>query len=320
MQILDKTVEVKLFFDMMRIRMIEEKIAEKYTEQQMRCPVHLSVGQEAIAVGVCSSLEKEDMIMSTHRAHAHYLAKGGSLKAMIAEIYGKKDGCTMGRGGSMHLLDLDVNMMGSTPIVAGSLPVGVGLAFGLWMQGIKDKVVAIFFGEGATEEGVWAECINFASLKQLPVLFICENNFYSVNTRLTERQSNKRDLVKIVEAHGIKAEKGFGNDVEEVYALTKEAVSAIKKGEGPFFLEFSTYRVKEHCGPNVEPFFPKAEVDYWAKNCPIVTYEERLRRKNLLSNDDVVEMKNMIEEEMKEAFAFASSSEYPLFNLEGVYA
>ena len=171
----EEKISLDLFREMLRIRMIEEAIAGRYSEQQMRCPVHLSIGQEAVAVGVCKAILHSDYLISNHRAHAHYLAKGGSLKAMIAEIYGKQTGCCNGRGGSMHLVDQSVGMLGSTPIVGGSIPVAVGLAFATQLQR-KEQITIVFFGEGATEEGVFAECLNFPALRKLPILFVCGNN------------------------------------------------------------------------------------------------------------------------------------------------
>jgi len=183
---IDPKLRLDFYRRMLRIRMVEEAIADRYAEQEMRCPVHLSIGQEAIAVGVCSALEFRDYVMSTHRGHAHYLAKGGDLKALLAEIYGRATGCASGKGGSMHLVDLSVNMLGTTPIVGSTLPVAVGTAFATRMRH-QDNITVVFFGEGATEEGVFAESINFAALKRLPVIFVCENNLYSVYTRSIRR-------------------------------------------------------------------------------------------------------------------------------------
>ena len=168
---------------MLRIRLIEEGIADLYPEQEMRCPVHLCIGQEAIPVGVCSNLLREDIVMGNHRSHGHYLAKGGDLKAMMAEIYGKSTGCSKGIGGSMHLIDLSVSFLGTTPIVASIIPVAVGTAFASWLNN-ENRVTVIFLGRAATEEGVFTECLNFASLKKLPVVFISEDNFFSVYSPL----------------------------------------------------------------------------------------------------------------------------------------
>lgn len=290
-EVITQTLQTQL----LRIRMIEESIADRYHEQKMRCPVHLSIGQEAIAVGVCSQLKQTDYAVSGHRAHAHYLAKGGGLKKMVAEIYGKKTGCCQGRGGSMHLVDLSVGFLGSTPIVGGSIPVGVGAAFGSMLQG-EARLVTIFLGEGATEEGVFAECLNFAALKKLPILFVCENNLYSVYSPLCVRQPEERSLPLLAEAHGIFALEGDGNDLETVMTLAEKGVSHIREGKGPCLLELSTYRFREHCGPHLDPYQPEEEVRYWQERDPLNEIE--IDRREIL-------------QEIEEAFAFAEVSPFP---------
>ncbi len=188
---------------MLRIRRVEEVLADRYAEQEMRCPMHLCIGQEAIAVGVCAVLNNRDKVFSNHRAHGHYLAKGGDLDAMVAELYGKSTGCAGGRGGSMHLIDLQVGFMGATPIVGGTVPLSVGSA---WADQLldNDQVTVVFFGDGCFEEGVMHESLNFAALHQLPVIFVCENNDFSVYTHRNERQPD-RPIYKIAEAHGLSA-------------------------------------------------------------------------------------------------------------------
>lgn len=313
-----------LLRQMLRIRLVEEGLAQRYPEQQMRCPVHLSIGQEAVAVGVCAALATHDYLLSTHRAHAHYLAKGGDLKAMVAEIYGKATGCTAGRGGSMHLIDLSVNILGSTPIVGGTLPVALGVAFGAWLIG-EDRVTVVFFGEGSTEEGVFAECVNFAALKKLPILFVCENNLYSVYSPLSVRQPRERDRAALVRAHGIEASVGDGNDVEEVYRTTAAVVQRIHQAQGPAYLEFNTYRWREHCGPNFDNdigYRTEAEFQEWRKRCPVEKQSARLLAEGLVLEPALAEMKREIVAEIEEAFAFAKASPFPAPEslLEGVYA
>ena len=193
---------------MLRIRLVEESIANKYSEQKMRCPTHLSIGQEAIAVGVCANLTSQDQVLSTHRAHAHYLAKGGCLNSMMAEIYGKASGCSKGMGGSMHLIDTSVGFMGSTAIVGNTIPVAVGLALEKKLAR-KKSIACVFFGDGATEEGAFYESINFAIIHSLPILFICENNLYSVYSGLEVRQPVDRKIHKMVRAMGISAQHGL---------------------------------------------------------------------------------------------------------------
>ena len=191
-----ETIATQLFESMVRIRQIEEAIADHYSEQEMRCPVHLSIGQEGAAVGVCAALRSSDMAMSGHRSHAHYLAKGGNLLAMIAEIYGRQTGCSGGRGGSMHLVDLAAGFMGAVPIVGSTIPIATGLAFAERQKGGSRLTVA-FLGEAATEEGVFHESANFASLHQLPIVYVCENNLYSVYSPMQVRQPAHREVMDL---------------------------------------------------------------------------------------------------------------------------
>lgn len=310
MTLIESSPSLDLYREVLRIRLIEEAIAERYREQKMRCPVHLSIGQEAVAVGVCKAALHSDYLISNHRAHAHYLAKGGSLKAMIAEIYGKKDGCCGGRGGSMHLVDRSVGMLGSTPIVGGSLPVALGLAFATQLKK-ENHVTIVFFGEGSTEEGVFGECLNFAALRKLPVLFVCENNLYSVYSPLNVRQPSERDRVAIARAHGIQSQVGNGNDVEEVYQMGKEAIDSIREGKGPIFLEFDTYRHREHCGPfydNHIGYRTEEEFQTWEKKCPL--------KHPRFSQHETEVIRSEILLEIKEAFEFAEKSPFPQFDPE----
>lgn len=313
---MDKDFQKKLYYSMLRIRMIEEAIAARYHEQEMRCPVHLSIGQEAIAVGVCANLGKDDYVMSTHRAHAHYLAKGGNLHAMIAEIYGKVTGCSKGKGGSQHLIDIDAGFLGSTPIVGSIIPIAVGSAFGSVMKG-KDIITACFFGDAATEEGVFTECLNFAALKNIPVLFICENNYFSVYTPLIDRQPPGRSNVAIAKAIGIYADKGNGNNIIEILEKSAAAVKYIRDGNGPVYIEFDTYRWREHCGPNFDNDLGyRTEEEYldWRKRCPIEQFEGILKEEGILHDDETEQMTKRINLEIEEAFQFAKSSPFPSEN------
>lgn len=311
-------LELDLFYDILRIRRIEEAIADRYSEQKMRCPMHLSIGQEAIAVGVCKALSKEDRMVSHHRCHAHYLAKGGNLNKMIAELHGKQTGCSFGRAGSMHLVDLSARMYGSSAIAGNTIPIGVGLALASLMQK-KTFLTTIFLGDGATEEGAFAESLNFASLKNLPVLFVCENNLYSMSTPLSSRQSTARDRVKIAEANGLLAQKGKGNDVEEVYALTQQAVAHIRDQKGPVYIEFETYRFRSHTGPKNDThlgYRPEEELAHWKAQCPLKIYQEHLTKKKVLKPETLASMEAKVHAEIDYAFSFAEESPYPEFDLD----
>ena len=304
---------LELYRQMARIRAIEERIAERYPEQQMRCPVHLSIGQEAIAVGVSAALGPADYVLSTHRSHAHYLAKGGDLRRFIAEVYGRATGCCGGHGGSMHLIDLSVNMLGSTPIVGNIVPVATGVAFATWMRGGHD-VTVVYLGDGATEEGTFAESINFAALKSLPIVFVVENNFFSVYSPLNVRQPKGRDVVALGGSHGILGARGDGNDVEEVYSLAATAVSHARSGKGPYVLELETYRWREHCGAEYDNhlgYRSIEEFEAWHARDPLAAMERRLIENGSLNIGDVELMARENGAEIDAAFEYAISSPFP---------
>ena len=296
----------RLYESMLRIRLVEESIAERYSEEKMRCPTHLSIGQEAISVGVCSNLSIEDKVLSTHRAHAHYLAKGGCLKSMLAEIYGKVTGCSKGMGGSMHLIDKSVGFMGSTAIVGNTIPVAVGLGLALKLK--KEKLIScVFFGDAAIEEGVFFESINFAIIHKLPVLFICENNLYSVYSGLDVRQPKGRKIFEMVKALGIETDHGDGNKIEEVYKKTSFAKKKILEGKGPQFIEFETYRHREHCGPNYDNtlgYREEKEFLAWKNRDPLRSFFEN-------ETDLDSEIMSRISKEIEQAHEFADKSDYP---------
>ena len=297
----------KLFESMLRIRLVEESIANKYSEQKMRCPTHLSIGQEAIAVGVCANLTSQDQVLSTHRAHAHYLAKGGCLNSMMAEIYGKASGCSKGMGGSMHLIDTSVGFMGSTAIVGNTIPVAVGLALEKKLTR-KKSIACVFFGDGATEEGAFYESVNFAIIHSLPILFICENNLYSVYSGLEVRQPVDRKIYKMVRAMGISAQHGNGNDVEDVARKVKHAKTIILKSGGPQFLEFDTYRWREHCGPNFDNnigYREESEFLKWKKKDPLKNFYSENSQKYIDRKIDT------ISQEIDDAHQFADDSKFP---------
>jgi len=303
----------KLLHGMKRIRMVEEAIAEHYPEGKIRCPTHLSIGQEAAAVGICSALECSDLAVSTHRAHAHYLAKGGDLNALILELHGKAGGCSRGRGGSMHLVDTKVGFMGSTAIVGNSIPIGVGLALSLQLKHFHALSV-VFLGDGAVEEGVFYESVNFAAVRRLPVLFVCENNLYSVYSPLHVRQPRGRQIHRMVEAIGVPSALIDGNDVDAIYDCVKSKVTAIRKSEGPFFVELPTYRWREHCGPNYDNdigYRTEAEFLMWKARDPVRCYERKLIEAGILNERELEEMASAIRQEIDKAFACAEQAPFP---------
>lgn len=298
-----------LYRDMLRIRRVEEAIADRYAAQEMRCPVHLSIGQEAVAVGVCAALGKSDGVFSSHRAHAHYLAKGGDLKAMLAEIYGKAEGCCKGVGGSMHMIDLEAGFLGAVPIVGATVPLAVGAAWAARLCG-EDKVIVVFFGDGTFEEGAVFESINFAVLHKLPVLFICENNLYACYTRLSTRQAD-RSIHGVAEACGCISMSVDGNDALAVFDAASRAVADLRKGSFPYFIECATYRLREHCGPNVDDdlgYRPADEENAWKAACPVSRLAKLL---NPECQDMMADIEREIAEEIDEAFICALAGEIP---------
>ncbi|MBN1788059.1 MAG: thiamine pyrophosphate-dependent dehydrogenase E1 component subunit alpha [Sedimentisphaerales bacterium] len=307
------SVFVQMYQLMKKIRITEEAIANRYSQWKMRCPTHLCSGQEAVAAAVGTILRKDDFVVSMHRAHGHYLGKGGNLKKMLAEIHGKAGGCSGGKGGSMHLTDKSVNFMGSTAIVGGTIPIGVGLGLSIKL-GKSNQVSVVFLGDGATEEGVFYESVNFAAVKKLPVLFICENNLYSVYSPLSVRQPVGRKISEMVNSIGIESEHGDGNNAGEVYDKIRRAVDAIRKDGLPRFLEFATYRWREHCGPNFDNdigYRTEEEFESWKRRDPIVLFEEKLLTDKAISKKMIEKIEADIQKEVDEAFDYAASSDFP---------
>ena len=269
----------RLYLEMLRIRVIEKRIADRYNEKEMRCPVHLSIGQEAVAVGVCAQLRQADRVMSAHRSHGHYLAKGGNVYAMIAELYGRRDGCCGGRGGSMHLMDREAGFWGAVPIVGSTLPIALGLTLADKRRG-GDEITAAFLGEAATEEGVFTETLNLACVMRLPLLFVCENNGFSVYTPLHVRRSQDFNFEAYVRSHGAHYLRGDGNDVVEVFQAAGRGLQAMRQDPvRPCVLEFATWRYYEHCGPGQDDhlgYREQEQIDHWAERCPLAVARKRL--------------------------------------------
>ena len=307
---------LKIYEDSLRIRKIEQAIADNYQiqgqPQLMRCPIHLSIGQELLAAVFCSMLTVRDKLFSTHRCHAHYLAKGGSLERMLAEIHGRSTGCIGGRGGSMHLTDIEVGMIASIPIVGSAIPLAVGSALASLIDSTSD-ISSVIFGDACVEEGVSHESMNFASVKKLPVVFVCENNLYSVYTNISERQPN-RDLTLIGRAHDIPSFRCDGNNIDELINTFQEAVSITRNGGGPTFVVVDTYRWLEHCGPGYDNHLGyRSEEEFldWRKKDGLESLSKRLMTGNFLTKKSQLRLENKINNEITEAFKFALSSPMP---------
>jgi TPP-dependent pyruvate/acetoin dehydrogenase alpha subunit len=290
-----------------RIRRVEEEIARIYPTDKIKSPVHLSIGQEAISVGVCEALQPDDVVFGTYRSHAFYLAKGGDLRRMIAEMYGKITGCAKGKGGSMHLVDVAHGVMGTSAVVGTTLANAVGYAYALKYRR-KDSLVVSFFGDGAVDEGVFHESMNFAALKKLPIVFVCENNFYAIHTHQSRRQANT-NIWERAQSYGIPACRIADGDVLRIFEEISAAVQRIRTGEGgPFFFECLTYRWKEHVGPNEDyhlGYRTRAEAEPWMKN------DQVTRIGALLDEARRRRIEQEVEAEIQQAFAFAEESPFP---------
>lgn len=296
-----------IYRSMFQIRRVEEEIARIYPSDKIKSPVHLSIGQEAVSVGVCQSLQKNDVVFGTYRGHALYLAKGGDLPSMIAELYGKVTGCARGKGGSMHLIDVEAGVMGMSAVVSTTIPEAVGYAYAMKTRKL-DTIVASFFGDGAVEEGVFHESMNFAALKKVPMLFICENNKYAIHSSVRDRQPID-NICERAAAYGMPAERIEGNDIFQITKRIEEAVSDIKSGSsGPRFFECMTYRWKEHVGPYDDfhmGYRTETEAQDWIDD------DQLIRVGALLDDDTRLEINQEVEAEIESAFEFAENSELP---------
>jgi len=314
-----------LYRTMLRIRVCEESLVEPINNGDVKCPCHLYSGQEAVAAGVCAALDEKDYIFGNHRSHGHYLAKGGSMQELIAEIYGKETGCSRGRGGSMHLTAMDIGVLGSAPIVAGTISLAVGAALASRIRKEK-KVTVSFFGDGSTGEGVLYESLNFSALHKLPIIFVCENNFYSTHLPIRECRPNE-NISKVGDMFCLTSYRIDGNDVLRVYETSKKAVDLCKQGKGPVFIECTTYRLRGHVGAddNVQgthtDIRPKEEIEKWKKKDPVKKFEKVLIKNKILTVDDIKVIKQKVEKEVDAAYVFANNSPYPETNqlMEYVY-
>ena len=297
----------KFYKALYRIRRTEAEIARVCPTDTINNPSHLSIGKEAVSVGVCEALQPIDVVFGTYRSHALYLAKGGDLKKLISELYGKDTGCAKGKGGSMHLIDTAAGFMGTSAVVGTTIPLAVGYAYALKQSG-KDSIVASFFGDGAVEEGVFHESLNFAALKGVPILFICENNGYAIHSRQSKRQPMD-NICERARVYGMPAERIADNDIFEIYERVKRACSEIRNGrQGPRFFECMTYRWREHVGPNEdfdEGYRFRSEAQPWFESDPLKTIGASLEpdRRGQIEVD--------VEAEIYEAFAFAEDSPFP---------
>jgi pyruvate dehydrogenase E1 component alpha subunit len=296
---------LKLLHEMIRIRRFEEKSVELYSAGKIRGFLHLYIGEEAVAVGAMQAFTMDDAIVATYREHGHSLVRGTPAGPLMAELYGKANGCSRGRGGSMHFFDAARRFYGGLAIVGGGLPVAVGLALADKLQN-RPRVTACFFGDGAVAEGEFHESLNLAALWKLPVLFLCENNLYAMGTALARHQAQP-DISLKAESYGLPAKPVDGMDVLAVEEATRQATASVRSGDGPYFLEYRTYRFRAHSMYDPELYRNKDEVAQWKKRDPIVTYEARLRQWGLLTDAEKVQIEAAVDAEIAEAVAFAEA-------------
>ena len=309
---LDRETATRLYQCMLKIRLTEEKIAEIYPSNKIQSPIHLCVGQEAVSAGVAQALQKEDHIYGSYRGHGIYLGKGGDLKKLFAELYGKATGYAKGKGGSMHAGASEVGLMGCTAIVASQIPVATGDALASQMQGCP-RVVVAFFGDGAVDEGVFFESINFAVLKKLPILYVCENNHYAIHSKVSDRHK-ETDLFKIGESLGLKGYRFDGNDVGVVYSSTKQACQSLREGGEPLLLEFMTYRWYEHVGPRLdhkESYRDREKLAQAVASDPLEKAKGYLVKELGITEETISQWAGSLQGEIEEAIAFAEESPFP---------
>lgn len=322
MKNISEKILISLLETMLKIRMFEEKIVELYPAQDMRTPVHLYIGQEAIASGVCANLKKDDYLFTNHRCHGHLIAKGSDLKPLIAELYGKKTGCSKGKAGSMHLIAPEIGILTTSAIVGAGIPLAVGTALASKLK--KDnRISVVFFGDGAADTSSFYQSLNFASLHKLPVVFICENNFYATQSPIKARQVNT-DIYRKASVFKMHGERIDGNDVIAVYESSKKAVKKAREKKEPSLIECITYRIKPHVGHGSDVhsgYRSKNEHEKWLKKCPIKRFTKFLLDKKIISEQQINKIKNSIAKKIDSALSFSKNSQIPSKNesLKDVY-
>ena len=311
----DGDLLIAMHRDLLKLRITEETLAARYREQEMRTPAHFGTGQEAVAVGVCHALQPNDVVFSHHRSHNHYLARGGDVYALAAELYGRADGCSGGRGGSVHLTAPAKGFIASSAILGETVAAAVGAALAFQMDK-ADRVAVTFFGEGALDEGSFYEALNYAAIRKLPVLFVCENNLYATESPLSVRQAAGTDLCDRVRAFKAAAARVDGNDVAAVHLATQDGVNLLRAGNGPFFIECMTYRWREHVGPMYDhelqrTYRSQQELEEWMERCPVKRSGERLMQFGLASADALEQWRATTEAEVAAEVERARNASWP---------
>ncbi|ABY94447.1 pyruvate dehydrogenase E1 component alpha subunit [Thermoanaerobacter thermohydrosulfuricus] len=306
---ISRDVLLDMYTRMVKIRKFEEKVAELFAQGKVLGFVHLYIGEEATAVGVCENLEDKDYITSTHRGHGHLIAKGGDLKYMMAELYGKETGYCKGKGGSMHIADATKGILGANGIVGGGFPIAAGAALSAKMRG-TDQVAVCFFGDGASNQSTFHEALNIASIWKLPVVFVCENNLYGISMRQDKHQAIK-DVADRAIGYGIPGVTVDGNDVLAVYEVAKEAINRARSGAGPTLVECKTYRYRGHFEGDPTIYRSKEEVEEWLAKDPILRLSKHILDNDVATEKELKDIEARIVEEVEEAVRFAEESPYP---------
>jgi len=315
----EKAKSINMYRKMLEIRHFEEKVHELYGQNLVPGTIHLYAGQEATAVGVCANLRRDDYITSTHRGHGHCIAKDAKLEKIMAEILGKKTGYCKGKGGSMHIADFTIGMLGATAVVGAGLPIAAGAGLSIKLRG-TDQIVACFFGDGASNQGTFHEGINMAAIWALPVLFVCENNLYAMGTRQS-RVMTIENVADRAAAYGIPGMVVDGNDALAVYEAAHEAVMRARQGKGPTLIECKTYRHKGHSRFDPATYRPKEEVKNWLTKDPIPRFKKKLLEKDFLTEKEAIQIEEEVVKAVEAIVKFAVESPYPAPEeaLEDVY-
>jgi len=302
----------KLYKSMCLVRLVEEELVRLYPQQEMKCPHHYSIGQESVAAGICLNLDKKDQIYSSHRCHGHYLAKGGSLNQFMSEMYNKSSGCTHGKGGSMHLIDTSVGMMGSHGVVGTNIPIAMGSAFALKYKN-KKNISVVFFGDGGADQGVLYESLNFSALKSLPILFVCENNGYASFSSVQSRHANK-NIANRVKNFGIETIRLDSRNPIDFFISSGKIIKYVKKNQKPFFIEVDVDRFMAHCGtgddvgPNLRT---KNDIKIMRLNDPIIFLEKYFVKNNICNKKNIEIIKNIVQQKIEKAVMFAQKEKLP---------
>ena len=307
---IDNDSLIRIYRTMLTIRRFEERASKEYKKGSVPGLIHSYIGQEAVATGVCANLRKDDRIVSNHRGHGHLIAKGADVRRMMAEIYGKKTGYCKGKGGSMHIADFGIGILGANGIVAAGLPIATGAALAAYLEG-KGRLTVVFFGDGACQEGEFHESLNLASIWKLPIIFACENNMYGVNTAASYAIAGG-DISRRAAAYNMPVKSVDGNDITAVYETAKDVVAAVRSSGGPHFVEFKTYRWYGHFEANTIPDLrPVEEIETWKKKCPIIRLEKKLLEAGILTGQEIKEIERQVMAMIEDAVSYAVESPLP---------